>query len=91
MGDYLKLAAEAFEKGDVEETLKYVESVLVDGTNLDALLLRAKVNYQKQYWGNSLNDLNKVLDIQPQNEVALNYKRMILNILSYWNKDNYNP
>jgi len=55
------------------------------------MLLRAQVYYKMQQWGNALNDLNHLLMLEPENTAAQNYKTMVLNIISFWNKDNYNP
>ena len=57
----------------------------------EAMLLRAQVYYKMQQWGNALNDLNHLLMLEPENAAAQNYKTMVLNIISFWNKDNYNP
>ena len=57
----------------------------------EAMLLRAQVYYKMQQWGNALNDLNHLLMLEPENVAAQNYKTMVLNIISFWNKDNYNP
>ena len=67
------------------------EVIALEENNVDALILRAKLNYKQQNWGNALNDLNRILDIDPNNGFAENYKQIVLNILTYWNKDNYNP
>ena len=85
-------AKEAFDKGNYSDALKYIDQILEsDPFNVEALLLRAQVNYKLQNWQRALNDLNLILEKQPGNEVANNYKSMVVEILNFWHKDNYNP
>lgn len=85
-------AGEEFEKGNLSVSCQILTEVLTrDLNNLDALMLRAKVYYKWQKWGDSLNDLNRILEIDENHQMALNYKQMVMNILTYWNKDQYNP
>ncbi|HUM88888.1 MAG TPA: hypothetical protein PKV50_05110 [Prolixibacteraceae bacterium] len=75
--------------GEVETLLSnYLSNNPLD---IEAMLLRAQVYYKMQQWGNALNDLNHLLMLEPENTAAQNYKTMVLNIISFWNKDNYNP
>ncbi|NLU38348.1 MAG: hypothetical protein GXX78_05590 [Bacteroidales bacterium] len=75
--------------GEVETLLSnYLSNNPLD---TEAMLLRAQVYYKMQQWGNALNDLNHLLMLEPENAAAQNYKTMVLNIISFWNKDNYNP
>ena len=75
--------------GEVETLLSnYLSNNPLD---TEAMLLRAQVYYKMQQWGNALNDLNHLLMLEPENTAAQNYKTMVLNIISFWNKDNYNP
>ncbi len=92
MIELLKKANELFELGNIDESLFLTEEVLkMNDKDVEALILLSKIFYKNQEWGKSLNCLNKILDIQPGNNIALNYKQMVLNILTFWNKDNYNP
>jgi hypothetical protein len=90
----------------MDEILFNAEKLLIDGNpgaalellnstdgslTIDRLLLRAKTCYRLQKWGEALNDLNMILEKEPQNNMAINYKSMILDIINYWNKDNFNP
>jgi tetratricopeptide (TPR) repeat protein len=85
-------ANEAFAKGNYSDTLKHIAQILEsDPFHVDALLLRAKVNFKLQNWHLALNDLNLILEKQPANGIAGNYKSMVMQILNYWHKDNYNP
>lgn len=81
-----------FQQGRMEKCERIVTEILATQTNnIDALLLRAKLYYSWQKWGSALNDLNRILELDVNNEIAKNYKEMVINIISYWNKDNYNP
>ena len=88
---YLK-AETLFNAGNLDETLACLAEILKnESRNIDFLLLRAKVFYRLQKWGDALNDLNLILEIDPDHQQSKNYKVMIMNIISFWNKDNYNP
>ncbi len=82
----------AFSKGEMDQCLVHTSNLLNRNSNdIQALLLKAKVYYKMQKWGEALNNINKILEIEGGNELALNYKEMITNIISFWNKDHYNP
>jgi tetratricopeptide (TPR) repeat protein len=88
---YLK-AEILFNEGRTQETLAVIDEILEsDSLNIDFLLLRAKAFYRLQRWGDALNDLNLILEIDPDHKMAHNYKSMVMNIISFWNKDNFNP
>jgi tetratricopeptide (TPR) repeat protein len=88
----LNTAENLFGKGELEECLNLInEELESDENNSDALVLRARVYYNQQKWGAALIDLNKVLVQNEKHVLAKNYKQMVLNILSFWNKDSYNP
>jgi len=92
MGEELKKAERLFNEGRAEEALEAVNLLLKNETEeLEYLLLRVKINYRLQKWGEALNDLNHILDKDPNNQAASNYKTMVLEIISFWNKDSFNP
>lgn len=92
MDTILNKAKQAFDHGDNELGSKLIEDLLNnDSSNIEALMLKAKMFYQKQKWGDALNTLNKVNEINPNYEPALHYMHMINSILNFWNKDNFNP
>ena len=85
-------AEKQFTLGNLEACETLVNNVIaVEDKNVEALMLRAKLNYNRQKWGDALNDLNRILEIDSNYELAKNYKQIVLNILNFWNKDNYNP
>lgn len=92
MNNSLTAAKLAFEKDELDKCLHIVDSILTNNnSNTEALLLKAKVLYKKQLWGETLNTLNAILAIEPDNTMAINYKNMAINILRFWHKDNFNP
>lgn len=92
MENKLDQAKKAFENNDLDLGTTLINQLLEeDSSNLDALMLKAKMYYQKQKLGDSINTLSKVLEIAPNHLPALHFRQMINSILNYWNKDNYNP
>jgi tetratricopeptide (TPR) repeat protein len=94
MNNNLIKATMAFEDNNLDESLRLVETIIEQQNETDftdALLLKAKILYKQQKWGDTLNILNKILDVDPNNEQASNYKTIVQNILTFWHKDNYNP
>lgn len=81
-----------FQKGEVDEALNLLNTILEsENQNVDCLMLRATIFYKMQQWGNALNDLNLILEKEPNHQAATNYKTMIMNILTFWNKESFNP
>jgi tetratricopeptide (TPR) repeat protein len=92
MNEEYKKAESLFTGGNAEEAIAVLNEMLLNG-NLDAecFMLRAKVYYQQQQWGNALNDLNRVLENDADHQMAKSYKSMVMSIILFWNKDNFNP
>lgn len=89
--DYTQAFA-AFENNEMEKSLLMVNQLIeLDKMNTDLLLLKAKIKFKQQNWRETLNLLNAILEIDANNELAKNYKKMVMDILIFWNKDNYNP
>lgn len=81
-----------FNQGLIDESLVLIDSQIADeNVSLDAYLLRSRIYYKLQRWGDCLNDLNRILEFEPENTIAKNYKKMVLDIIRFWNKDSYNP
>ena len=92
MNKEIEKAIACFDADNVETAAEIAERILeIDADHIDALLLMAKISYKYQKWGDSLNFLNRVLAIDPDNTAAINYKKMVMGIISYWNKDSFNP
>ncbi len=92
MNKGIEKAIAYFEAENVEKAAEIAERILeIDADHVEALFLMAKISYKFQKWGNSLNFLNRVLAIEPDNTAAINYKKMVMGIIGYWNKDSFNP
>jgi Tfp pilus assembly protein PilF len=92
MSKEIEKAIAYFEEEKAEDALVIAKKILEsDADNIDALLLMAKISYKLQKWGDALNFLNRALVVEPDNSIALNYKKMVMSIISYWNKDSFNP
>jgi len=62
-----------------------------DPGNGDAFLLRARIHYKMQKWGNAINDYCSVLEIEPENQEAKSGIEMAKGILGYFTPDMFNP
>ena len=92
MDERYLIAETLFMNYSLYESLNILNEILNrDIRNIECLLLRGKIYYKLQKWGNALNDFNLILDMETDHQIAKNYKSMILDIISFWNKDNYNP
>lgn len=92
MKNHLIKAEGYFEKGELANGLMEIEHLLKTAQNdCNALMLKAKIFYKQQKWGDALNALNRILELEPEHEPAKNYKQMVMDIISFWNKDSYNP
>lgn len=92
MDNELYKAEILFNEGSTNESLDFINKVIKKSpTVTEYLMLRAKIYYRLQKWGDALNDLNLILDKEPENQMASNYKLMVLDIINFWNKDNFNP
>jgi glycerate 2-kinase len=92
MDEELNKAEMHFSEGRPKEALLILNpKIKKDHFNLECLTLRAKIYYHLQNWGEALNDLNLILENDPNNQMAQNYKLMINDIVTFWNKDNFNP
>lgn len=82
----------AFENGEYEKCHNSLCDLLEQNQEQPELLfLRAKIYYNWQKWGDALNDLNRVVELDKNHQLAINYKKMVMDILSFWHKDSYNP
>lgn len=85
-------AEKLYTLGDLDACADLLNELIEEqDNNVEALMLRAKLNYNRQKWSDTLNDLNRIIEINANHKLAKNYKQIVLNILTYWNKDNYNP
>lgn len=62
-----------------------------DPQNARLLLERGSCQYRSGSWGDAINDFNRCLEIEPDNQEAKQLKEMVYEILSYRYTDIYNP
>ncbi len=80
------------EQNELAKSLEILNSRIQPGLNdLELLLLRARIHYKMQKWGDAMNDFAAVLDIDEQNAEAKNGLEMAQNILGYFTPDMFNP
>ena len=81
-----------FDQNELVGSLEVVNQILLtDQGNRDAYLLRARIQYKMQQWGNVLNDYGSILEIDPGNREAKVGIEMVKNILGYFTPDLFNP
>jgi len=60
-------------------------------SDLHAILLRARINFRMQNWGEAMNDYTLILESDPTNLEAKSGFEMVENILGYFTPDLFNP
>ena len=65
--------------------------ILSDHSDLQVLLLRAKVNARMQRWGEAMNDYLTILELVPDHAEAKTGFEMAKSILGYFTPDMFNP
>lgn len=93
MVDILALASTYFKKNELTQALDAVNQlILVNNEDLArGLLLRARIHFKKQNWGDAINDYSSVLELDPGNQEAISGIEMAKNILGYFTPDMFNP
>lgn len=92
MSDLLDEAMLLFDKNELAGSLEIVSRIIMNQeSNADALLLRARIYYKMQKWGDSMNDYYSVLEIDPQNQEAKSGIEMAKSILGYFTPEMFNP
>ena len=81
-----------FDKNELQSSLEKVSGIILNGeVTPDAFLLRARIHYKMQKWGDAMNDYNSVLEREPDNQEAKSGIEMARNILGYFTPDMFNP
>jgi tetratricopeptide (TPR) repeat protein len=80
-----------YEKNDLAEALEILDAIIHDNKETDALLLRARIFYRLQKWGEAMNDYSSVLEAEPDHREAKTGLEMAQNILGYFTPDMFNP
>lgn len=92
MEQLFEQAKETFESNRLDEARSLLDLLIGNQTCLkEALLLRSLLFRKLQLWGDAINDLNRILELDPDNKVALNHRTMVLQIIRFWNKEMSNP
>lgn len=65
--------------------------IAVNHSDLQAILLRARINFRMQNWGEAMNDYSLILESDPTNMEAKSGFEMVENILGYFTPDMFNP
>ena len=66
-------------------------SMLEAEERADLYIERGKYFYRRNEWGKAINDFNKAMKLEPENEEARQLYDMVYEILSFRYKDIYNP
>lgn len=66
-------------------------SMLEAEERADLYIERGKYFYRRNEWGKAINDFNKAMKLEPENEEAKQLHDMVYEILSFRYKDIYNP
>ena len=92
MDNLLNEAKALFEQNELTGSLETVNRYMViEMKNIEAYLLRARIFYKLQRWGDSMNDYSTVLEIDPNNQEAQSGIQMARSILGYFTPDMFNP
>lgn len=92
MGEDFEKAKQLFEQNEISRSLEILnENISVDALDYQLFLLRGRIYYKMQKWGNAMNDYSTVLDLNPDNQEAKTGLELTRNILGYFNPDLFNP
>jgi len=67
------------------------EQIRINSSDVEALLLRGRIHYKMQKWGDAINDYSSVLELDPDQPEAKSGLKMARNILGYFTPDMFNP
>jgi len=85
-------AKQLFEQNELTQALEILNQCISEKSiDIQALLLRARIYYKMQNWGDAMNDFAAVLDSDPDNPEAKTGLQMAKNILGYFTPDMFNP
>lgn len=85
-------ARKLFEQNELIQSLEILDELIQnEPQNCPALLLRARIQYKRQKWGDAMNDYASVLEIEDENAEAKSGLEMAKGILGYFTPDMFNP
>jgi hypothetical protein len=92
MNDLLNDAKLLFGQNELLDSLEKVNLIVLnDKVNIEALMLRGRIQYKLQLWGDAMNDYYSVLELDPENLEAKSGIEMAKSILGYFTPDMFNP
>ncbi len=92
MNELLNDAKLLFDQNELSGSFEALNEIIRnDQKNCGAFLLRARIHYKMQNWGDAMNDYVSVLEIEPENQEAKSGIEMARNILGYFTPDMFNP
>lgn len=92
MNDKFLEAQSCFNQDQLSESLVILdEQIQANPVDIQALLLRGRIYYKMQNWGDAMNDFYSVLELNPDNPEAKAGLQMAQNILGYFTPDMFNP
>ncbi len=76
--------------GNTEESIKILNKLLSEDTDKEQIYILLGKAYQKETkWNEALNNFQYAIEINP-NSIAQEFRKLILEILSFYNKDMFN-
>lgn len=80
------------EQNELSRSLEILNvCILSNPKDAQALLLRGRIHYKMQCWGEAMNDFSSVLELDSDNSEAKSGFEMAQNILGYFTPDMFNP
>jgi tetratricopeptide (TPR) repeat protein len=85
-------AKKLFDLNELNKALEILNQiVLFDKTDIQLYLLRGRIYYKMQRWGDAMNDYGSVLELDPENQEAKSGIDLAKSILGYFTPDMFNP
>jgi nicotinate-nucleotide adenylyltransferase len=80
------------EQNELSKPLEILnEQIQINSSDVELLLLRGRIHYKMQNWGDAMNDYSSVLELNPDHPEAKSGLEMARNILGYFTPDMFNP
>lgn len=87
-----KEASRLFEQNELGKAKEMLDQlILKNTTDIQMLMLRGRIFYKMQKWGDAMNDYVAVLELEPENAEANSGLEMAKSILGYFTPDLFNP
>jgi tetratricopeptide (TPR) repeat protein len=87
-----KEANQLFEQNELGKAMEILDQLILGNpSEIQSLLLRGRISYKMQKWGDAMNDYVAVLELEPENAEANSGLEMAKSILGYFTPDMFNP